>query len=94
MMVFIRSNMAKKLISYTIPKMIPAKRTKMHRELFGFLDSSNHGKYKYRRKGIVEKTKSKRINDALIITNEKKLSKITKILEKYNAKIWVFDVLD
>lgn len=86
--------MVKKLISYTIEKMNPSARTKLHRELFGFTDSSNHGKYKYKRKGLVEETSSKRINDALILTNEKSVHKFEQLLNCYKAKKWIFSVIE
>ena len=84
--------MNKQLVCYALKKTSPTIRTKLHRELYGYTDISNHGKYSYKRPGLLAKTASTRITDAVIISPEKEASKIVKLLNKYHADIWIFSI--
>ena len=73
------------IICYSLGKIDPKIRTKFNRELYGYKDKSNHGRYNYNRKGILSKTKYKKPFDSVIILNSKG-KKVIEILNKYNAK--------
>lgn len=75
-------------------KVSSAIRTNLHRELYGFKDVSNYGRYKYERKGLIHTLSCKKITDALILTDQKKSAELIKLLKKYKAKVWIFDIKD
>jgi len=83
-----------KLICYSLKKLSPSMRTKLHRELYGYKDISNRGKYNYRREGLIHKIKCKKITDSVILTNADHAREVVRLLRKYTAKIHVFDVLN
>lgn len=85
--------MATKLVCYKLGNISPIQRTNLHRELYGYTDNSNHGKYKYHRKGFLEGVKHKKVLDCVIIVSNENSRNLVKILRKYNAKISIFDVL-
>ncbi|MBL7100779.1 MAG: hypothetical protein ISS23_02370 [Nanoarchaeota archaeon] len=85
--------MHKTLICYTLRKKSQSARTKLHRELYGYKDISNHGKYTYKRKGLIHKTKSKKIIDSVILTTPKNAPQIIKTLKKHKARTYTFNIL-
>ncbi len=85
--------MTVKLVCYELGNISPTQRTNLHRELYGYTDNSNHGRYKYHRKGFLESVKHKKVLDCVIVINNENTKKLIKILRKYRAKINVFDVL-
>lgn len=85
--------MQEHLICYSVEKATPTMRTSLHRELYGYKDFSNHGKYSYQRKGIVQRTQSKKIMDCVLLTSERHVTRLVRTLRKYNAKIHVFTVI-
>lgn len=84
--------MIAKLVCYRLGDISPIARTNLHRELYGYVDNSNNGRYKYRRKGFMENIKYKKVLDCVIIVNNENSKELVKILRKYKAKISVFDV--
>ena len=84
--------MITKLVCYRLGNISPVKRTNLHRELYGYTDNSNYGKYRYHRKGLLENIKHKKVLDCAIITDERNSKSLIKILRKYKAKISVFEV--
>jgi hypothetical protein len=85
--------MGTKIVCYKLGNISPIHRTNLHRKLYGYTDNSNHGKYKYHRKGFLEGVKHKKVLDCVIIVSNENSIDLVKILRKYNAKISVFDVL-
>lgn len=81
------------LICYSLGKANPVTRTKLQRELHGYKDISNNGKYIYQRKGLVQTTKSKKILDSIILTDKNNVDAFVKLLKKYKAKTYVFVIL-
>ena len=80
-----------KLICYSIKHMKPTQRTKFQRELYGFKDISNHGKYTYQRKGLMNSIKHKTIFFTGLLIGDKDAKQVIKLLQKHNAKIHVTD---
>lgn len=81
------------LICYELLETKPTTRTKLHRELYGYKDVSNHGKYKYQRKGFLSKVNGQRITDAVLLVTEQHTPKIINILQKHGAKTHVFNII-
>lgn len=67
-------------------------RSKFKRELLGYKDHSNMGKYNYQREGILSKIPNYRPIRSVIIIKEKDKNKIISLLKKYKAKYDVFGV--
>lgn len=85
--------MRAKLVCYSLGKVSNTIRRKFQRELYGYKDISNHGKYRYERKGLIHRIKCKRVMDSVIITTERNAPELIKLLKKYRAKVHVFVVL-
>lgn len=80
------------LICYELPKTQATARTKLHRELYGYKDVSNHGKYTYQREGFLTQGNGKRIMDAVLLVTEQHTRKLINLLKKHGAKTYVFNV--
>ena len=81
------------LVCYKLGNISAIRRTNLHRELYGYTDNSNHGKYKYHRKGFLEGIKHEKILDCVIIVSKENSTNLVKILRKHNAKISIFNIL-
>lgn len=81
-----------KLICYTLGKTSSTVRTKFKRELLGYKDHSNMGKYNYKRKGLLSKIPNYRPIRSVIIIKEKDKTKILSLLKKYKARYDIFNV--
>lgn len=85
--------MKAKLVCYALEKTPQARRTLLHRELYGYTDFSNHGRYVYRREGLLQKIRGRRVTDAVILVAHEHAHKLLSVLKRYGAKAYVFDVL-
>ena len=83
--------MAQKLICYSLRNLTAVQRMKFQRELYGFKDMSNHGKYTYRRPGIMDSIKHEKIYFSSLRVSEKDLAKILKVLKKHKVEVHVFN---
>lgn len=77
--------MQKTIICYTLGSIEPRNRSKFNRELYGYEDKSNHGKYKYQRKGILTNTEYEKPLDSVLILT-KNTRKVIQHLKNYKAK--------
>lgn len=59
---------------------------KINRQLFGYKDKSNHGKYIYWRNGLLSKMALKRIARGVILTDKVNDSEVLRALKKVEAK--------
>jgi len=59
---------------------------KINRELFGYTDKSNHGKYIYCRNGLLSKMSVKRLARGVILTNSIDDGDVLAILKSVGAK--------
>jgi len=80
------------LFCYNLGKINPSTRTSINRELYGYKDLSNHGKYSYKRNGILEKIEHKKLVGSIIMINHEDTSKLTKIFKKYSVNFHIFEV--
>jgi hypothetical protein len=81
--------MAQKTVCYSLRKLTSFQRTKFQREMYGFKDISNHGKYTYRRPGLMDSIKHKKIYYSSLRVSEKDLEKVLKVLKKHNVEIHI-----
>lgn len=84
--------MKAKLVCYSLGKLDATKRRNFQREMNGFKDFSNNGKYVYERDGLLQSTGSERMGLS-ILTKQSDAPKILKLLKRYGARIHTFDVL-
>jgi len=81
-----------KIISYSIAHKTPKIRSKFNRELNGYLDVSHGGKYKYKRKGLLDSIIHKKpAKNTLVIMNEP-AKIIIKLLKEFDAKINIINI--
>lgn len=62
-------------------------RTKLRRMLYGWIDYSQHGKYRYEREGILGDTYHYRVLPGVIITTEEGVKRVRDLL-KGKATMW------
>lgn len=85
--------MKAKMICYTLGNVDYKTRSKFKREFFGYLDKSTYGKYTYLRDGLLSTIPHCRpVRSTVIVKNEHK-SEVVDLLEKFNAKIKVYEVI-
>ncbi|MDG6229803.1 MAG: hypothetical protein QCH96_07545, partial [Candidatus Thermoplasmatota archaeon] len=82
------------LICYTPGSGVSSvKRNHLRKELLGYKDYSNNGRYSYHRDGLLTKIPSiSLIRSVFIIRNDDK-KKVLDLLDKYNAKYYVREVI-
>lgn len=82
-----------KLICYDLGQEItPVKKTQLHRDLYGYKDVSNHGRYTYRRKGFIDQIKHRKLLNSVLITSKEDSKELIAILKKYGAKVYAFNI--
>lgn len=84
--------MKARLICYTLGNIDPSIRSSFKRELNGYLDLSNNGKYKYRRTGILQKIPHKSIIRSVLLVRDGDKKKVTMLLDRYKATYHIFSV--
>ena len=63
------------------------------RNIYGYVDSSNHGKYKYERKGILSDIKYEKIARTTFWIDIENKEKVVEEFKKLGLKIKVFDII-
>ena len=66
---------------------------KFFRELYGYKDRSNNGKYTYHRKGLLDDIPHVKLVRGVIITTHDNLNKITEFIEKLKVEYHVRAVI-
>jgi len=85
--------MRAKIICYSLKNMTSSTRVAFRRELYGFNDHSNNGKYSYRRKGVMNSIPHKKILDCVVIVKESDANKVLKSMKKFKVTTHAFQVL-
>lgn len=80
------------LICYTLEKTTQTQRTALNRELNGYTDYSNKGRYAYQREGMLTNIPHIKPGKSVIITKKQYKNKILKTLKKYKAKTNQYDI--
>jgi hypothetical protein len=78
-----------KVVCYSIKHLKPAEVTRFQRELYGFKDMSNNGKYEYRRQGLMGTIVHEKIYYTGLLVRESHVYKLMKLMKKHNAKAHV-----
>lgn len=78
-----------KVICYSIKHLKPVGKTKFQRDMYGFKDLSNKGKYEYRRQGLMDSIPHEKVYYTGLLVKEAHVKKVLKILKRHNAKIHV-----
>ena len=74
------------LICYSLgPNRSQAERNKFRKMLWGYIDHSNRGKYKYNRKGIMSNIPHIKLAKAVFIVKHEDAKRIIKLMKKFNA---------
>lgn len=84
--------MKAKLVCYTLGSISSTLRNKFKRELLGYKDYSNRGKYSYQRGGFLSEIPYYRPIRSVIVVRLQDENKIISFLTKYKAKYNIFDV--
>jgi len=84
--------MKAKIIAYTIKHLTAAHQNQLRVQLNGHNDTSHGGKYKYRRKGLLDKITNIKPSRSTIIAPTKEAEQILELLKKYNAKMAQYDI--
>jgi len=80
------------LIYYSLGRVDHATRSLFKRELIGYTDRSNNGRYKYIRKGILSDIPHLKPGKGVIIVGLKDCNTVKSLLRKYKAKLKSFDI--
>lgn len=84
--------MKAKLITYSMTEQPISAQNQLRKQLIGHNDTSHKGKYKYRRKGLLDKILHLKPSKSTIIAPIEESQKIIKILNKYKAKIKTYSI--
>lgn len=85
--------MMAKIVCYSVAGFTDVQKSKFKREVYGYKDISNNGKYVYRRKGLIDSIKNKKIFNGVILTNKEGSRLLVKVFRKHGVKNRVFDVV-
>lgn len=62
-----------------------SKSVQLSRALHGYADYSNHGKYSYKRSGLLDQISYVKIFNGVFLVKKKDASKFIQLLEKYDV---------
>jgi len=80
------------LICYSLGNVNHDVRSAFKRELIGYVDKSNNGRYEYRRKGLLDRVPHLKPAKGVIIVKDSDCSKIKRLLRKYKAHLKLFNI--
>lgn len=86
--------MIKSIICYSLGKTEPKKRLKFNQELYGYTSRSHHGRYEYKRKGILSSGEYEKPLDATLILSTKLVQKALNHFKKYKAQYINYQIRD
>ena len=67
-------------------------RNRFRKELLGYTDFSNNGKYKYYRSGLLDNIPHNKLIRSVLITKKEQSEIIITLLNKYNADYFIREV--
>jgi hypothetical protein len=83
---------AKILIFNLPPKTNNTELSKFCQRFYGQDTSSHKGKYKYRRKGLLDNIPHRKFIRGVLITYEKDMDNVVEFIERYDAKYYVRNI--
>ena len=84
--------MKAKLVTYTTERLNKSEKSKLSKKLFGYTDKSYHGKYTYKRKGLLEGTKYVKVYKNTFIIALEDWRPLREELKKRKATVRVWDI--
>ena len=66
-----------------------SKSAQLSRALNGYKDYSNHGKYAYKRSGLLDQIAYKKIFNGVFLVEKKDAEKFIKLLDKYDVTYYI-----
>mgnify|MGYP006290100201 CR=1 FL=1 len=91
MLWFLLIKMEKTMITYSLSGRKNA--LELTRKIYGYKDSSNHGRYKYQRKGILSDVKYDKISRTTIWIEPKDKKKVIEGFKAIGLKIKAIDLI-
>lgn len=79
----------KVIICYSVKHLTPVEKTKFQREMYGFKDISNKGKYLYRRQGVMNSIPHEKVYYTGLLVKEIHVTRVMAVLKKHKAKAHV-----
>ncbi len=76
-----------KVIVYKQPN--KSKSVQLSRALHGYMDRSNYGGYTYKREGLLNQIKHKKLLNGVLLVKNEDAEKFIEVLEKYNVVYYV-----
>lgn len=70
-----------------------SKSVQLSRELNGYTDRSNYGKYSYKREGLLDRIPHRKLYNGVFILRSEDLEEFIRLLEKYETIYYVGDVV-
>ncbi len=80
------------IIHYLLKNSETKEKSRIQRFLYGYKDHSNRGSYSYQRKGFLSDKLYKKIDQRVILIQEKEKKKVISILEENHAKVEIIPV--
>lgn len=84
--------MKSKIIVYDLSKLDHYHKVLLNRAMFGFIDNSNNGAYRYSRKGILEGVLHKRLMKGALIAKMPDAKKILAVLKQHKANVYSYNI--
>lgn len=84
--------MEAKIITYSVKNLSIAEQNQLRKKLNGHNDRSHGGKYKYRRKGLLDQIVHLKPNRSTIIARKEEASKVIQLLKKHKAEILSYNI--
>ena len=81
------------IICYSLGKANHSIRSKLKRELYGYTDKSNRGRYIYKREGILQKIPHLKPTRGVIIVPAEYADRILDVLKVYKAQIKTYEIM-
>jgi hypothetical protein len=83
------------IITFDIsPRKVPRKKiVELHRKLYGYKDYSQHGKYEYKRPGLLNRIPHLNPNRSVIVVKKEDANKVVELLKEYTNQIFVRDII-
>lgn len=81
------------ILKYNLKGVSVNKKTLIHRDLYGYIDHSNKGSYKYERRGILEGLKYTKIGNGVILLDTKDVSQLIPLFKKQKIKVKIIDLI-
>lgn len=77
----------KVIICYSIKHLTPVEKTKFQREMYGFKDISNKGRYVYRRQGVMNSVPHEKIYYTGLLVNKAHVARVMEVLKKHKVHV-------